>query len=167
MAELHCSLTHVFLFRKTSGCCPVIDGSPTEFSTVYTVMENVQSMMALLTQNYSVTTFDSSFDVKAKEIQWRLRQEFECMVIQMGGFHIVMNYLAVLGKKYQSSGIADLLIESGKYESTSTSILLKGKSYNRGVRAHNIVMEALFRLQLCASCNGCLNRGAVVCMKLS
>ena len=133
----------------------------------HTVMENVQSMMALLTQNYSVTTFDSSIDVKAKEIQWRLRQEFECMVIQMGGFHIVMNYLAVLGKKYQSSGIADLLIESGKYESTSTSILLKGKSYNRGIRAHKIVMEALFRLQLRASCNGCLNRGAVVCMKLS
>ena len=41
-----------------------------------------------------------SIYVKAKEIQWRLRQEVESMVVQMGGFHIVMNYLAVLGKKY-------------------------------------------------------------------
>ena len=69
------------------------------------------------------------------------------MVIRMGGFHIVMNSLADLGKKYQSSGINDLLVESGMYASSTTSILLKGKSYNRGVRAHDIVMEAMFRLQ--------------------
>ena len=110
-------------------------------------MKNVQSMMALLGQNDSVITFDLAIYVKAKEIQWRLRQEFESMVIRMGGFHIAMNYLAVLGKKYQSSGIEDLLIESGMYGSSTTSILLKGKSYNRGVRAHKIVMEAMFRLQ--------------------
>ena len=54
-----------------------------------------------------------------------------------------MNYLAVLGKKYQMSGIDDLLIESGMYGSSTTSTLLKGKSYNRGV----IVTEAMFRLQ--------------------
>ena len=64
--------------------------------------------MALLTQNYSVITFDNSIYVKAKEIQWRLRQEFESMAIRMGGFNIVMNYLAVLGKKYQPSGTEDL-----------------------------------------------------------
>ena len=139
--------TRVLLFMNTNiGYCPMIDGSPTEFSTVYTVMKNVQSMMALLGQNDSVITFDHAIYVKAKEIQWRQRQEFESMVIRMGGFHIAI-YLAILGKKYQSSGIADLLIESGMYGSSTTSILLKGKSYNRGVRAHKIVMEAMFRLQ--------------------
>ena len=92
-------------------------------------MKDVQSMMTLLAQNYSVITFD--IYVKAKEIQWRLRQVFESMAIRMGGFHIVMNYRAVLGTKYQSSGTEDLLIESGMYGSSTTSILLKGKSYNR------------------------------------
>ena len=72
------------------------------FRTVYIVM---QSIMTLLTQNYSVITFDISIYVKVKDIQWRLRQEFESMVMRMGGFQIVMNYIAVLGKKYQSSGI--------------------------------------------------------------
>ena len=33
------------------------------------------------------------------------------------------------------------------FDSSTTSILLKGNSYNRGVRAHTIVMEAMFRLQ--------------------
>ena len=94
------------------GYCPMVDGSPAEFSTVYTVMKNVQSMMALLTQNYSVITFDISIYVKAKEIQWRIRQEFESLVIRMGGFHIVMNYLAVLEKKYQSSGMTVRQLQS-------------------------------------------------------
>ena len=59
------------------GYCPMVDGSPTEFSTVKTIMKNVRSMMAHPTQNYSVITFDISIYIKAKEIQWRLRQEFE------------------------------------------------------------------------------------------
>ena len=115
-----------------------------------TVMKNVQSMMTLLGQNDSVITFDVGIYnyVKVKEIQWRLRQEFESMVTRMGGFHVVMNYLAVLGKKYQSSGIENLLIESGMYGSSTTSIRLKGKSYNRVVGTHKIVMEAMLRLQL-------------------
>ena len=67
---------------------------------------------------------------------------FEGMVICMGGFHVAMNYLAVLGKKYQMSGIEDLLIESGMHGSLTTSTLLKVKSFYRGVRVNKTVMEA-------------------------
>ena len=48
-------------------------------------------------------TFHLAIYVKANEIQWRLQTEFEDIVIRMGGFHIAMNYLAVLGKKYHMS----------------------------------------------------------------
>ncbi len=47
----------------------MIDGSPAEFSTVYTVMKNVQSMITLLGQNDSVITFDVGIYLKANEIQ--------------------------------------------------------------------------------------------------
>ena len=57
-----------------------------------------------------------------------------------------MNYLTVLGKKYHMSGIDDL-VESDMRGSPTTSTLLKGKSYNRGVKAHKTVMEVMFRLQ--------------------
>ena len=69
------------LVQINIGYCHMIDGSPTEFSTVHTVMKNVQSMMAFLTHNYSVITFDMSTYVKAKkDTQWKPRQEFESMV---------------------------------------------------------------------------------------
>ena len=85
--------------------------------------------------------------MKAKEIQWRHADEFKDTVIRMGGFHIALNYLAVIGKRFQDSGLEDLLIESNTYGSSTASALLKGKSYNRGVRAHKLVMEAMLRLQ--------------------
>ena len=71
-------------------------------------------------------------------------------MLRLGGFHIAINYLALLGKKYEMSRIEDLLVESGIYGSSVTTAILKGKSYNRGVRAHKLVMEAMFRLQWCS-----------------
>ena len=58
------------------------------------------------------------------------------------------NYLALIGKRYQDSGLEDLLIESGVYAAGTTSALMKGNSYNRGVRAHKLISEALYRLLL-------------------
>ena len=63
-----------------------------------------------------------------------------------------MNFLSVIGKKFEESGIEDLLTESGVYGSNTTLALLKGKSYNRGVRTHKLIMEALLRLQWQAFC---------------
>ena len=39
-----------------------------------------------------------------------------------------------------------MLIESGVYAAGTTSAIMLGKSYNRGIRAHKLTMEALFRL---------------------
>ena len=64
----------------------------------------------------------------------------------MGRFHIAFNFLAIIDKKFLNSGLEDLLIESGVYAAGTTSALIKGKSYNRGVRAHKLCMEAFFRL---------------------
>ena len=61
----------------------------------------------------------------------------------MGGFHITMNFLSVIRKKFEASGIEDLLTEPGVYGSNTTLALLKGKYYNRGVRAHKPIMGAL------------------------
>lgn len=134
------------------GYCPMIPGPATEYSTIYTVMKAVQDMSVSLGQTNSVVTFDLAIYTKAKEIQWRRPDEFQNLTIPMGGFHIALNFLSVIGKKFEESGIEDLLVESGLYGTSSTLALLKGKSYNRGVRAHKLIMEALLRLQWRAFC---------------
>ena len=128
------------------GYCPMINGSATEFSTIYTVMKDIQSMSRKLEQDDCVITYDLAIYMKAKQIQWKLPEEFSDTVIRMGGFHIALNYLSLLVKKFSNSGLEDILIESGVYGAGATSTLMLGKSYNRGMRAHKLTMEALSRL---------------------
>ena len=90
--------------------------------------------------------------LKPKEIQWRYPNEFKNLTIRIGGFHIALNFLSVIGKQFKESGIEELLIESGLYGNVTAAALLNGKSYNRGVRAHKLIMEALLRLQWKAFC---------------
>ena len=54
---------------------------------------------------------------------------------------------------FQESGLEDVFIEPGLYGSNSTRALLQGKSYNRGIRGHKLIMEALLRLKWDVFCS--------------
>ncbi|KAK3696845.1 hypothetical protein QZH41_003454 [Actinostola sp. cb2023] len=141
------SLVFPSLPCKTSiGYCPMLNARSDDFSTIYTIMKNTEEMGHRLGQDISVITFDLLIYMKAKQVQWKFQEEFANTIVRMGGFHIALNYLSLLGKKYSNSGLEDLLIESGVYGASTTTSLISGKSYNRGIRAHKLVMEALFRL---------------------
>lgn len=128
------------------GYCPMIDGNSTNFSIVYTVLKHAQMISSAMGQEDTVITLDLLIYMNAKQIQWRYPEEFSGVVVRMGGLHIALNYLSLIGKKYLDSGLDDLPIESGVYAAGSTSASMKGKSYNRGVRAHKLLSEAMFRL---------------------
>ena len=145
------SAFNALLFPETPcssvvGYCPMLQGSSTELSTIYTVLKQVQKMCEVIDQKDAVITFDQAIYSKARQIQWFSPDEFKNTVIRLGGFHIALNFLALLGKKYRNSGLEDLSIESGVYAGGTTTAVMKRKSYNREVRAHKLVMEALFRI---------------------
>ena len=66
-------------------------------------------------------------------------------MLRGGGGHIALNYLASIGKMLQESGLEDVFIESGLYGSSSAMALLQGKSYNKGIKGHKLIMEVLLR----------------------
>jgi len=109
-------------------------------------MKHAQKMCTNLGQVDTVITFDLAIYTKAKQIQMKFPEEFSGTVLRLGGFHIALNFLSLLGKKFCSSGLEDFLIESGVYATGTASAIMKGKSYNRGIRAHKLAMEALFCL---------------------
>ena len=96
---------------------PMINGTSTDYNTVYTFMKQVQQMMSSLGQKYSVVTLDLAIYMKTKEIQWRHPEEFDDTVIRMGGFHIALHYLAAIG----DSGLLDLIIVSDIYGCSTAS----------------------------------------------
>ncbi len=116
------------------GYFPMIECSSTEQSTVYMIMKHTQKICSSLGQSDTVITFDLAIFSKAKLIQMKFPVEFSDVFIWLWGFHIAQNFLDLLGKKYNNSRLEDLLIESGVYAAGTTSALMKGKSYNRGIQ---------------------------------
>ena len=103
-------------------------------------------MANALGQSDSVVTFDLAIYIKAQHRQMRYLQECKNVVVRLGGFHIALNYLSLLGNMYSNSGLEDL-IDSGIYAPGTTTAFMAGKSYIRGIRAHRLCLEALFRLE--------------------
>ena len=57
-SALNAEMSSITLPRTVIGYCPMIAGSPTEYSTIYTVLKTVQEMSKHLQQSTAVITFD-------------------------------------------------------------------------------------------------------------
>ena len=132
--------------RSVVGYLPVIPSSPTEMGTVYQLLLRSLAIADRLRQRSVVIALDQAIYSKACEIVWKERALFSRVVLVMGGFHTAMVFLAVIGKRFGDGGLHDMLVESGTVGPSSVAAVLSGKHYNRAVRSHLIVKEALFRL---------------------
>ena len=64
----------------------------------------------------------------------------------MGGFHLLMMILGVIGARFGDAGLNELAVQSEVIAEGSIDKVLAGKQYNRAVRLHKIVYESLMRL---------------------
>ena len=128
------------------GYLPIIDASPTQMSTVYTILLRSVALCDLLELPSVVVVFDQAIYAKAQQICWKNEELQQRLVIRLGEFHTTLAVLAVLGKRFKDAGFRDILIESGLVAEGSVNGVLNGHHYNRSVRAHKIVYEALHRL---------------------
>ena len=94
-----------------------------------------------------ILTWDEALYSKAQIIKWRNADEFENLFNRMGGFHRATNYMGDIGTIMEGSGFEDCLVESGIYSNAVISKIDRGKAYNRGMRDHKLLFEALSRLK--------------------
>lgn len=124
--------------KSVVGYCQLIDASPTELSTVYTLLKKSVLMAMQLGLADTVVVLDQAIYAKALEVVWKQKEQFESVVLRMGSFHIACVFLAVIGKRFGESGLRDLLIESRIIGSGSVNGVLQGKHYNRALRTHKV-----------------------------
>ena len=129
------------------GCCQTIDASPTELSTVHTVLQHSLAMADQLSQEDVIVVLDQAIYCKSKQIIWSVPEDYSRIVLRMGAFHICCNFLGILGKRFGEGGLGDLLIENGLVAAGSIASVLNGPHYNRAVRANKVVFEALLRMK--------------------
>ena len=101
--------------------------------------------MQSLQINKIVCVFDQALYAKAAEIVWK-QEKFKNIIIRMGVFHTICNLLSSIGKRFQDAGLRDLSVESGVIAEGSMAGVMGGRKYNRAVRLHKLVYEALMRL---------------------
>ncbi len=129
------------------GYLPVLDASPTDLNTVHTILSNFIAVADLLKQKEMVIVMDQAIYAKAQEIRWQTSSYMERLVIRMGEFHTAMAYLSCIGKMFADAGFQDIMIESEVVAAGSIDGVITGHHYNRSVRAHKLLMEALPRLR--------------------
>ena len=149
------------------GYCPVIEASPTELPTVYTILQRSLQMADQLGQRDVIVVFDQAIYAKALEIVWQNPQEFQCVVLRMGTFHTVCAFLAAIGKRFSGARLEDVLIESGIVATGSVSGVLQGKHYNRAIRTHKVKYICYFiygqNQEICSCNTGCVHIKACIC----
>ena len=87
--------------------------------------------------------FDQACYAKAVEIMWKKAEKFSHIVPRMGVFDKVCNMMHIIGNRFQDTGLKDIAVESGIIAEGSIHGVVHGHKYNRAVRLHKLVYDAL------------------------
>lgn len=126
----------------------VIEAPPNDESTIRHVLSECVAKANTLELEFITVIFDQALYSKAQMIRWKEPALQKRLVIRMGEFHTCMTFLGTIGKMFKHAGLEDLLIESGTVAGGSINGVMNGHMYNRSIRSHKILYEALSRMQL-------------------
>lgn len=134
--------SHITTYRYL----PLLPHVSSEYDTVWTVIIKCNQIAAKLHNAHTVITFDQAIYYKAKELQWHKPADTNNLIVRLGGFHITMNFLKIIGQFVANSGICDVWLESGLYGQSTVDGILAGKKFNKAIRAHKLTYESLMRI---------------------
>lgn len=114
------------------GYMPIVQALAHELDTLNTVMQRCRHIATALGQQHVVLTVDEALYCKLMELKWAKDEYQDFLIVRMGGLHISLTFLKVIGKHMRSSGLMEAWIESGLFgPGTAEQVILgKGKSYS-------------------------------------
>ena len=125
---------------------PTINAPATELTTVFEILNQSELIRRELYLQTIVVVMDQALFAKAVEITWKHKERFSNTLLRMGTFHTICNALSILGKRFGDGGLKDICIEAELVAEGSIKGVVDGKQYNRAVRVHKYIYEALMRL---------------------
>lgn len=118
----------------------------TQMGTVYQCLKTSIDVSAKLGQRFTFVTFDLAAAKLALNAVWNEPEKFRDVIVNLGAFHTVCAYMGALGKLMEGSGFEELVLEAGLCASGSLQQMMNGKHYNRALRVHQTMADALGRL---------------------
>jgi len=93
-----------------------------------------------------LVTMDLAAAKIAYDLIWGDQEHFAKVVVNLGPFHTMCSYLGALGKMMSGSCFEDIVVEAGLCASGSIEQVMSGKHYNRSMRVHQRMLDALERM---------------------
>ena len=119
-----------------------------EPNTVHICLKSLdKTFLESLRQQNAVVTFDEGICCEAKRIQLAISSGLDNVIVRHERFHRAKNVFSVVGKRMTESSVEDLWIESDICGSNVATKIISRTHYNREIRAHKLILEALKRLQ--------------------
>ena len=87
------------------GYLPLVDASPTEYSTLREVLEYAIRIMDQLQLQQTVIVFDEAVYAKVQHIRWKEPIYHDRLVVRLGEFHACMSFLSAIGKIFGDGGL--------------------------------------------------------------
>ena len=159
----HITRSHLKVEEDVVGYLPTINAPATDMSMVQEIHRSALKIMSSLQLENIAVVLDQALFAKATEIAWKQLvckalfakatkiawkqpQLYGQVVLMMGNFHTICNFMSSIGKMFGEAGLRNIAVESGVIAGGSTNKVLEGKQYNRAVRLHKLTYEALMRL---------------------
>lgn len=128
---------------------PFINALPSDLSTIFTTLLRLVEIAKELGQPRILVTADLAIYSKAQQILWSKPEPLvDKVTMRLGGMHLIMAFLASIGKIFGDGGLHNILVSSDVYASGTATQMLQGKQYARGIRGIRLAHEALTHLFL-------------------
>ena len=126
---------------NTEVVSPILQTSPTDWGTLYTVLCMAQNISAVVVgpNHRVVITLDMDLYKRAIQLQESVKNKH--WLLQPGHLHKFFADLHALGKVIEGSGLDTMAVETGIFSAAGLRSVLGGKQYTRGVEFH--IMWAL------------------------
>ena len=84
---------------------PVINASPTEYSTINTILQRSKDIADKLDLQYAVLVFDEAVYAKVQHVRWKEPIFYNRFVVRLGEFHAIMSFLSAISKIFEDGGL--------------------------------------------------------------
>ena len=91
------------------GYLPIIDGSPTEFSTVNEILRKSEKIADKLNLRYICLVFDEAIYSKVQQIRWKEECYLNRFIVRLGDFHTAMAFCGAISKLFRDAGLTVLI----------------------------------------------------------
>ena len=83
---------------------PIVDGSPSEYSTLYTALQQSMKIADELSLEKVELVFEAIY-AKIQQIRWKDERFISRFIVRLGDFHATMSFLSAIGKLFGDAGL--------------------------------------------------------------